>query len=169
MIRKASPEDASLLSKISIDSFIPAHGHSAPKDIINNYMRMNFSVSNLIHELNDPSSHFFLLYHENQIAGYSKVMFNQVGECINTKKATYMSRLYLLKQFYNLGLGKQLFDYNVAYCKENHQKSIWLKVWVENEKAIAFYRKMGFKQVGLSDFKLSEDHYNPNYVLSLEI
>mgnify|MGYP000515969351 CR=1 FL=1 len=53
-------------------------------------------------------------------------------------------------------------------CKENKQAGIWLAVWVENQKGISFYKKMGFKKVGDFNFKISETHSNPNHILYLE-
>ena len=169
MIRKANIDDALLLSKISIESFLPAHGHSASKEIIDEYISLNFSENNLKKELEEPNNHFFLLFHHSSLAGYSKIVLNHSESSLEVKDAAYMSRLYLLKEYYDLGLGKKLFHQAVAFCKSQQQKSIWLKVWVENHKAIAFYHKMGFQQIDLSDFRLSETHSNPNYILSLDL
>lgn len=169
MIRKASINDAALLSKIGVASFLPAHGHSAPKEIIDDYISEYFSEENLKKELEEEDSYFFLLYHEESLVGYSKIILNHSESSINVKNAAYMSRLYLLKEYYNLGLGQRLFHHAVSFCKSKNQKAIWLKVWIENHKAIAFYHKMGFQQIGLSDFRLSETHSNPNYILSLDL
>ena len=56
-----------------------------------------------------------------------------------------MERLYLLKEFYGLGLGKKLFDFNVGLIKKNNQKGIWLYVWIKNYRALNFYEKVAFK------------------------
>ena len=79
-----------------------------------------------------------------------------------------MSRLYLLKDFYGQNLGKILFDFNIEFSKQYNQTGIWLAVWIENDKAIKFYTKMGFTIVGSYDFRISATHTNPNHILYLE-
>ena len=167
-IIKAKISDAKLLSKLSIDTFLPAHGHSAPKEDIDNYINQNFSEQNFIDELENAKNEYYLIYFNNKIAGYSKIVFNQPQKNITPKNITYMSRLYLLKEFYGLGLGKKLFDFNINLCKQNNQSGIWLAVWVENQKGIKFYKKMGFEKVDIFDFKISKTHYNPNYIMYLK-
>ncbi|TXD54442.1 MULTISPECIES: GNAT family N-acetyltransferase [unclassified Polaribacter] len=167
-ILRATIKDAQLLSKLSVDTFLPAHGHSAPKIDIDNYVTQNFNTENFITELSDINNCYYLLYSNDQIAGYSKIVFNHFNENIPAKNTAYMSRLYLLERFYGSGLGKKLFDFNLHLCKEHQQSGIWLAVWVENQKAISFYKKMGFLKVGDYDFKISERHKNPNHILYLE-
>lgn len=167
-IVKATLKDAQLLSKLSVDTFLPAHGHSAPKKDIENYLTENFSEESFASELSDVKNEYYLFYLNDKIAGYSKIIFNKENKNIISKNITYMSRLYFLKEFYGLGLGKILFDFNINLCKQNKQSGIWLAVWVENQKGISFYKKMGFKKVGNFDFKISETHSNPNHILYLE-
>ena len=166
-IVKASIKDAKLLSRISAASFLPAHGHSSPKEDIEHYLAENFNERNFINELNNNKNQYYLIELKDTIVGYSKIIFNEKCDIINTKNITYMSRLYLLKEYYGVGLGKKLLDFNVNLSKENKQKGIWLKVWVENQKAIKFYKKNGFKIIGKSDFKISETHSNPNHIMFL--
>jgi ribosomal protein S18 acetylase RimI-like enzyme len=167
-IKKASIKDAKILSKIAKTSFLPAHGHSAPKKDIDNYLAENFSEENFIKELSDSKNEYHLFYVDDKIAGYSKIIFDQPNGNIAPKNVTYMSRLYFLKEFYGLGFGKELFDFNIKLCKENKQSGIWLAVWLENQKGISFYKKMGFKKVGDFDFEISATHSNPNHILYLE-
>ena len=70
-------------------------------------------------------------------------------------------------RFYGLNLGKELFDYNIEFSKKHNQLGMWLAVWVENERAIKFYTKMGFKIVGEYDFRISATHTNPNHIMFL--
>ena len=50
-IRKATTKDLHLLASLSTESFIPAHGHSAPKDDISSYIEANFSIENFKKEI----------------------------------------------------------------------------------------------------------------------
>tara|TARA_B100000809_G_C15068064_1_gene504921 strand:+ start:698 stop:1213 length:516 start_codon:yes stop_codon:yes gene_type:complete len=167
-IKKATIKDAKLLSKISRESFLTAHGHSAPQEDIKTYISQNFTEENFIKELTDSKSHYFLIYSTTKIAGYSKVIINSKNIHISDRNVTLMSRLYLLEEFYGLNLGKELFKFNMEFAKQNNQKGIWLAVWIENKRAINFYLKMGFKKVGKFDFEISETHSNPNHILYLE-
>ena len=168
-IQKTTSQDSKLLSELGSASFLIPHGHSAPKEDIENYVTKNFSEENFKKELETSGYEYYLIYYKENIAGFSKIIFNSPNENITAKKVTQMSRLYLLEEFYGLGLGKELFNFNVTLAKKNKQEGVWLAVWIENQRAITFYKKMGFKKVGDFDFKISETHVNPNHVLYLKL
>ena len=79
-----------------------------------------------------------------------------------------MERLYLLEEFYGMGLGHQLFDYNLKLAKQENQKGIWLYVWIKNYRALDFYKKAGFKKIADYYFPISETETRINDVLYLE-
>jgi len=166
-IVKATIKDAKLLSKIGKKAFLVPHGKAGSKADIGKYVALNFSEENLIKEISNPNFEYFLIYYNDKIAGFSKVIFNSVNENIKDKNATKMERLYLLEEFYGLNLGKILLDFNIKIAKENNQSGIWLYVWIENNRAISFYKKMGFIKVGEFDFVVSATRTNPDYLLYL--
>lgn len=167
-ITKATLQDVKQLALLAKEAFLTAHGHSASKEDIANYVAVNFSESNFLEEISNPDNEYYIIYHQNKMAGYSKVSLNTPTKNITSENITYMSRLYLLKEFYGLNLGKELFDFNIEFSKKNQQQGIWLAVWVENKRAINFYTKRGFQIIGKHDFKISETHTNPNHILYLE-
>lgn len=167
-IRRATLNDVQLLSKISKKAFLVPHGKAGSKADIGTYIRLNFSEENLSKEISNPKFEYFLIFYNDKIAGFSKVIFNAVNENILNTNVTKMERLYLLEDFYGLNLGAALLDFNIKIAKENNQTGIWLNVWVENHRAISFYKKVGFVKVGEFDFVVSATRTNPNYVLYLE-
>lgn len=167
-IRKAILQDAKILTEIGFQSFKSAHGHSAPKKDIEEYMSQNFNETTFSKELSEEKNQFYLISYNNVIVGYTLLIFNQKDATISVENCAYLSRIYLLEEYYGLGLGKKLFDFIKSLCSENHQNGIWLRVWVENQRAIQFYTKLGFKIVGKSDYKISETHSNPNHNMFLK-
>jgi len=167
-ITKATLQDIKQLAPLAKEAFLTAHGHSASKKDIANYVAANFSESSFVEQLSNPDNRYYIIYHQNKMAGYSKVTLNTPTANIGSKNITYMSRLYLLKEFYGLNLGKELFDFNLEFSKQHQQHGIWLAVWIENKRAINFYTKRGFQIVGKHDFRISETHSNPNHILYLE-
>lgn len=72
-------------------------------------------------------------------AGSSK-KFNHVGEF----------GVQVLKDYWNLGIGKELIKYLINWAKEN--KSIYkisLRVRADNQNAIYVYKKLGFEEEGI--------------------
>jgi ribosomal protein S18 acetylase RimI-like enzyme len=167
-ITKATTQNAKQLAPIAKEAFLTAHGHSAPKEDIANYVAANFSEANFAEELSNPENQYYIIHYQSKIAGYSKITFNTGNENIVSENVTYMSRLYLLKEFYGLNLGKELFDFNINLSKRHQQKGMWLAVWIENHRAINFYTKRGFNIVGKYDFRISNTHSNPNHIMHLE-
>jgi ribosomal protein S18 acetylase RimI-like enzyme len=167
-IIKATISDAATLAVVGFDSFKTAHGHSAPKKDIEQFMSQNFNQQNFIKELSNEKNQFYIIFYNEVVVGYTLVIFNQKDTQISLENCAYLSRIYLLEAYYGLGLGNQLFDFIKDLCLQNNQSGIWLRVWVENQRAINFYKKQGFKIVGKSDYKISETHSNPNHVMLLQ-
>jgi ribosomal protein S18 acetylase RimI-like enzyme len=166
-IIKANAEDSKLLADIGRVSFIESHGNSASEEDINMYVGSKYNYDVFQQELNDPQNIYNIIHHNKQPAGYSKIIFNTPHSNIQIENITKLERLYLLKEFYNLKLGIELFNYNIQLSKQNNQKGMWLFVWKENQRAVSFYKRIGFKVIGGYDFKLTETHSNPNHQMLL--
>ncbi|SFN69558.1 Acetyltransferase (GNAT) family protein [Bizionia echini] len=166
-IIKADVNHAKLLSEIGKQTFIESHGMSAPESDITNYIHSKFTKNAFLAELSDKDTVFHILYYNNNAIGYSKIVFNVSQVNIPFKQVTKLERLYVLKEFHDLKLGKELFHYNVSLSKRNNQFGMWLYVWIENQRAFNFYKTMGFKIIGSFDFKISETHSNPNHQMLL--
>ncbi|SNR72392.1 Acetyltransferase (GNAT) family protein [Lutibacter agarilyticus] len=167
-IVKATINDCDLLSKISKQCFIESHGNSASKEDIEFFTAKNYSKAAFNNELQHSENKYHIIYVDNELAGYSKIVFDVPNENIQEQHVTKLDRLYLLKAFYGQNLGVKLLDFNIALSKRSNQKGVWLAVWVENVRAIHFYKKIGFEIVGAYNFKISETHSNPNHIVYLE-
>ncbi|WP_282165480.1 GNAT family N-acetyltransferase [Cellulophaga baltica] len=167
-ITKATTEDSRLLSEIGKEAFLQAHGKSAPEKDIEAFTAKYYTETAFYKELNNPDNIYHLIYSNDHLAGYSKIAFNQTHPNISEKNITKLDRIYLLQEFHGQNLGTALFNHNVALSKKENQLGIWLYVWTENEKALRFYKKSGFKIVGSHDYQISETHTNPNYILFLK-
>ena len=166
-IVRANKHHVQLLSEIAKQTFVESHGNSAASDDIDIYVTKNYSADIFKNELSDTKNIYHIIYHQNRAAGYSKIILDTPYSNSQIKNIAKLERLYLLKEFYNLQLGQQLFQFNINFSIKNNQKGIWLYVWKENQRALNFYKKNGFQIVGSHDFKISETHSNPNHQMFL--
>lgn len=166
---KATTKDFKLLSNLSKQTFLESHGNSAPKKDVANFIHKTYNEAAYLDELENSENIYHILYFNNEIAGYSKIVLNSPNKNVANKNITKLDRFYLLKKFYGKQLGKTLLNFIIEIAKNNHQQGLWLAVWIENLKGIQFYKKTGFKPVGVYDFKLSETHANPNHIMYLKL
>jgi len=166
-IKKINTELIPLLIDIGRTSFIQSHGNSAPAAVINKYVNEKFNYPVIAGELADPENIYHFIFHNDQVAGYSKIILNASHPAIALGMITKLERLYLLQGFYRLKLGLELFEFVLKLSKENNQQGMWLFVWKENQRAVHFYKKCGFNIIGSYDFKLTDTHSNPNYHMLL--
>jgi ribosomal protein S18 acetylase RimI-like enzyme len=164
-IKPIKPKEIERLSELSKSTFIASHGHSAEEKDINIYIRYAYSVKKLEIELTDPNSFFHFIYYKNELAGYSKVSINTTYPLINEAPIAKLDRIYIDKEFLERKLGQPLFDFNLKLALHNNQKGVWLYTWIENHRAIKFYKKNGFEIIDEKDFKISNRHSNPNYIM----
>ena len=166
-IAKAKVDDAHLIADLGSKTFIESHGHSASTADIDKYVNEKFNINVAQEELADRRNIYHIIFHDQQPAGYSKIIFNESHSGIQHRDVTKLERLYLLKKFYDLKLGHQLLEFNISLSEQNNQEGMWLFVWKENERAVRFYEKAGFEVAGSYDFKLTDKHSNPNHQMLL--
>jgi diamine N-acetyltransferase len=167
-IEKADIGDVETLADIGKQTFLESHGHCASAADVAAYVAEKYSYTAFKEELSDINNIYYKIQYNQQLAGYSKIIFNSAHSAISVPHVTKLERLYLLKEFYNLKVGAMLFHHNIELSKKQNQQGMWLFVWKENSRAVNFYLKKGFAIIGDYYFKISETHSNPNYQLLLE-
>ena len=164
-ILRVGSSDIDQLARISKKTFTESHGHSASDSDIKEYMSKNLNTYVLDEELRSSGNHFYFILKDQKLAGYSKIILDQSHPSIAWQQVAKFERLYLLREFYGLGLGEELFAHNLDFARSNNQKGLWLFVWIENVRALNFYHKHNFRIIDQQDFKISENHANPNHLM----
>ncbi|MDD9148825.1 GNAT family N-acetyltransferase [Sporolactobacillus sp. CQH2019] len=156
-IKKCTFEDLLILQRMSHETFNETFVHQNSPENINAYLEKAFNLKRLGKELSDISSQFFFVYLDNEIAGYLKVNINNAQSEEMGDEALEIVRIYIKNEFQKHGLGRYLLNEAVKFAMERNKKKIWLGVWEKNEKALAFYQKMGFIQTGAHFFYMGDE------------
>jgi ribosomal protein S18 acetylase RimI-like enzyme len=162
---RLGPSDAALLSKVGGITIFESHGHSAPADVMQAYVDKNFNEEACRAELTEEDNIFQAIIYNHQPAGYSKIVFDCPHPAVPLLQVTKMERLYLLKEFHGLDLGRRLMQKAIGQSKAQEEQGMWLNVWKGNDRAIRFYQKQGFETIGESEFVLTPTHSNPTWIM----
>lgn len=158
-IAPASIDDLTKLQTISRSTFAQTFNeHNNPEDM-QAYLNNSFSAEKLSAELNNKNSAFYFAIDNNlnTVVGYLKV---NTGDAQSEKKdlnAFEIERIYVDKTYFGKKVGQLLFDKAIEIAKSKKVSYVWLGVWEENHRALAFYTKNGFKAFDKHLFKLGND------------
>ncbi len=156
-IRNCIQNDLSALRDLSIRTYHKTFAHLNTAEDMQTYLDEAFAEDKLCRELADKNCGFYFLYYEDNLAGYLKLNEAPSQTDINDKASLEIERIYVSDEFQGMGLGRFLMEQAVKKAVERNKKYVWLGVWEKNEKAIAFYRKNGFYEIGTHDFVMGED------------
>jgi len=158
-IRRASLEDAEMLSELSRKTFwdaFHANPKNAPEDMAE-YMRTAFSAKQIKQELADAKAVFLVAEIAGDAVGYAKLLIDAREPGIEAEKPIELARLYSKHEFLGKGVGAKLMERCFREAKNLDRDAMWLGVWEFNPRAQAFYRKYGFCEVGEHIFLLGSD------------
>ncbi|MEB2781982.1 GNAT family N-acetyltransferase [Algoriphagus sp. C2-6-M1] len=157
LIRKANFADLNSLVEMAGIAFIQAFTEGNKIENINTYLEEAFTEEQFAEEMESPSSVFFLLEVDGDLAGYAKVNFVPAQTELNDNSSLEVARLYLLEKYIGLGLGKILLHHTINFAKLNRKKYLWLGVWEKNTHAIKFYEKNGLSIFSSHHFPFGDE------------
>jgi ribosomal protein S18 acetylase RimI-like enzyme len=167
-IRKANLVDIKQLQEISIQTFTETYSAFNTQKNIDLYISDSLSLSQLTYEIKNISSAFYLVFLENSLIGYLKINLPGAQTELIDSKSIEIERIYLIKKQQGKGFGENLIDFVIQIASSEHLYRIWLGVWSKNEKAIDFYKKIGFTEFDKRLFKLGDDE-QLDFLMELKI
>ena len=156
-LQQCSNEDFETLRELSIHTYYETFARLNTAEDMAAYLEDAFNVDRLTQEFNDPNSFFYFLYADEKLTGYLKLNEAPSQTDINDADSLEIERIYVSSEFQGAGLGRYLMEQAVYIAKECNKKYVWLGVWEKNEKALRFYKKNGFYEIGTHKFVMGED------------
>jgi diamine N-acetyltransferase len=156
-IKKCSRTDLLTLQEISQETFNETFKDENSPENMMAYLEKAFNLKQLEKELSNKNSQFFFVYFNDEVAGYLKININNAQSEEMGEESLEIERIYVKNKFQGHGLGKDLLNKAIETAMDLNKEKIWLGVWEKNEKAIAFYKKMGFVQTGAHSFYMGDE------------
>ena len=156
-IRYGTTDDAKMLSELGAKTFYDTFARDNTPENISLNMKRSFSTEVQFNELSDPNIIFLIAELENGPVGYAKLKLDSKNESITGTNTIEIERIYSLQEYIGKGIGKALMQAAIDEAKQRGCNSIWLGVWEKTPKAINFYKKWGFREVGSHIFTVGDD------------
>lgn len=168
-IRRATTDDALLLSRLGARLFENTFGAANDPDNMRAYLGTAFSLESQRDALADSDVAAFIAEDAGHAAiGYAMMTRDSRAAGVMGAKPVEVQRIYSDHAWHGRGVGALLMNACIAQARAWHGDELWLGVWEKNPRAIAFYEKTGFRVVGRQAFQLGRD-VQQDLVMSLSL
>ncbi|MCU1531471.1 MAG: family N-acetyltransferase [Arthrobacter sp.] len=159
IIRKALADDAAKLAELAAVTFpLACPPASSPEDIAA-HLTNTLSERHFRAYLSDPEVTVLVIDADGRLRGYSLLVDRpaqdpEVASTLTLLPSAELSKCYVHPDHHGLGAAAELMRASIASAAATGAAGMWLGVNSENARAIRFYEKSGFRQVGTKSFQL---------------
>jgi ribosomal protein S18 acetylase RimI-like enzyme len=156
-VRPATRTDVPELTRFGARTFRETFGaHNRPEDL-QAYLEATYSEDRQRAELEDPAWTTLIAESTAGLAGFAQLRAEEPPDCVSGPAPIELLRFYVDSAWHGRGLAAALMDAVVGEARTRGAQTVWLGVWERNARAIAFYRKCGFQDVGSHEFLVGTD------------
>lgn len=156
IIRAAEAIDVLALSTVAQTVFTATYGAVIPSAVLQRYLTQTFSEAALRAGLTNPSHTYWVAVDEDQLVGFSQLTQTPPPNCVTMTPAIELARFYVLPTYQSQGVAGPLLAATLTAAQQLGNHALWLCVWETNTRALAFYRKWGFVEVGRHDIVVED-------------
>jgi ribosomal protein S18 acetylase RimI-like enzyme len=167
-LREAIVQDAAPLAAFATRAFWDTYRDiDEPADIAS-YVSEHFTADALSTVIGDPTSTTLLAEIGAQLVGYAQLRIGEPPACVSGPAPIELARLYLSSELIGRGYGSTLMLAVQAKAKSLGGQTLWLGVYDRNVRAVRFYERFGFTNVGGKEFLFGGHVYvDPIYSVRL--
>ena len=157
-IRRGEEGDAAVIAEFAARTFHDAFAADNRPEDMAAYMLIAFGLEQQRAELTDPGHTYLLAERDGRLAGYALVRADsETPECVELRPSVEVVRFYVDRPWHGQGVAAALMAACEAEARSRNARGMWLGVWERNHRAIGFYTKCGFRDVGSHEFVLGSD------------
>jgi ribosomal protein S18 acetylase RimI-like enzyme len=156
-IREGRIEDAEVLAGFARRMFEEAFGALNDPGQLANHLAQSFGREHQARELADASWTTLLAEHDGHLVAYAQLRAAAAPGCVHGAEPVELVRFYVDGAWQGQGLAHALMDDALAAAATRGAQTVWLSVWQVNARAVAFYRRRGFRITGVRTFHVGDD------------
>ncbi len=145
--QKAGSKDVRKIRNLLYQSWTRTYANIFSPEEIKSISSNWHSIELLAKQINDPSISFLIAKDKDKIIGMCNGSMSKDGSTLN------IERLHVINDYQGKGIGSKLTSKIIGMFSK--AVKVELEVEKNNQSAIGFYQKLGFKKVGNTSFEES--------------
>ncbi len=125
-----------------------------------------YGLSQQTAELVDPSVTTILARSNGELIAFAQIRRNTPPPCVTHAAPIELHRFYVDSKAHGSGLAHELMQAVHQAAHEFDACHLWLGVWERNSRAIAFYKKANFIDVGCKIYMVGPDRQDDRVLVA---
>lgn len=154
-VRALSPADAARYSAFAERLFRETYVDGYDREDIDSYVEKSFSPAQQTAEIIEPGGRVLAIEDtQDGLLGFAHIRQTPAPVSLDGRFALEISRFYVDRPWHGRGIARVLMSACIAEARSRGADALWLLVYQDNPRAVAFYEKMGFRRAGTQPFQL---------------
>jgi GNAT superfamily N-acetyltransferase len=146
-----------MLAELGARTFHDSFAHENDPADMAAYLESTFGLDLQAREIADPARTFLIAEVEGHPVGYALIRRTPLPSCVTEPTAIELGRFYVDAPWKGKGVAPALMEECIAEARGRGARLLWLGVYDRNGRAVRFYTKSGFRDVGSHVFMLGRD------------
>lgn len=156
-IRRAVPADAEPLADLAARTFrVTFVADTRPEDMAA-HLAGSYSPARQRAEIASPEITTLIAAIGDDLAAFAQLRGGPPPSCVTSTRPVEVWRFYVDHAWHGRGVAQRLMQAAIDEAAATGATAVWLGVWENNARALAFYRKFGFVDVGSHEFLVGSD------------
>lgn len=154
-VRALGPDEAAALSAFAERLFRETYSGDYAASDIDDYVAHSFGAERQAAELTEPGGCVLVVEDAHDgLLGFAHVRESAPPPALAGRFVVEIARFYVDRRWHGLGIARLLMAACVAEARSRSAEALWLLVYQDNGRAVAFYEKSGFERAGTQPFRL---------------
>lgn len=162
-IVEANKDHLFIIQALAHSIWPPTFREILTDDQIEYMLDMMYSVSSLEKQMEELCHHYLLVEEDGEYLGFVSY---EIG--YRSYSTTKIHKIYVLPSTQGKGIGRFLIDTVEKIARKNNNRNLTLNVNRFN-KAIDFYKKVGFEIIGNEDIDIGNGFLMEDYIMSKQL
>jgi ribosomal protein S18 acetylase RimI-like enzyme len=133
-----------LLAELGGSTFYEAFAAHQSKEDMDEYVGKTYAISAIEKNLLNAEVIYYAAYNSEMDLGYIKLLENKSANKLNGR-VMELEKIYVRQAAHGSKVASFLMQKAIDLAVEKKYQYLYLGVWQNNERALAFYKKFGFK------------------------
>jgi len=157
--RPGTPQDSLCIGVLAMQVFLDTYATDGIRPDLALEVMSYYTPDKFAERLIHQSARFILAERKGYLVAFAEVSLGGEVPASTIPCGAELVRMYVQPQFKRQGLGRALVTYAEAIAKSESAECLWLTAWTENRAALAFYKALGYSDIGATNYIFQGNSY----------